>query len=81
MSPQANVARIIRNVRRRLALTQQEFATQLGVALPTVSRWENKRYKPSPLAMNKVESLLRDMGKEGEDLLEKYFNKTARGKE
>ncbi len=81
MSPPANVARIIRRVRKRMALTQQEFATQLGVALPTVSRWENKRYKPSPLAMDKVESLLRGMGRDGEDLLEKYFKKTLWGKE
>lgn len=79
MSAQANVSSIIRIVRKRLGLTQQSFANRLGIALPTVSRWENERHKPSPLALYKVESFLLDMGKEGKFLLEKYFNKKKSG--
>ena len=54
------------------------MAVRLGVALPTVSRWENRRSKPSPLALDRIEALLRDMGEEGESFIEKYFYKQAR---
>jgi len=78
LSARRDVARIMRRVRTSLRLTQQEFATHLGVALPTISRWENKRHKPSRLALDKVESFLRQMGPEGLALLDKYFDKAVR---
>ena len=77
MNPHDDLAQVVRNVRERLGLTQQELAGRLGVALPTVSRWENKRHKPSRLALDKIATLLHEMGEEGEALLEEYFNTTA----
>ncbi|WP_146134041.1 hypothetical protein [Chlorogloea sp. CCALA 695] len=38
-------------------------------------RWKNGRSNPSPLAMRKVEEMLRQMGDRGEDLLNKYLAK------
>ena len=61
-----------------MGLSQQELAVRLGVALPTVSRWENRRSKPSPLALDRIDALLRNMGEEGEAFIEKYFQ-TRRG--
>ncbi len=78
MNTPSNVARLIRKLRKHLGLSQQALAVQLGVALPTISRWENKRSKPSPLALEKLEALMRDMGEEGEGLIEKYFQKQVR---
>ena len=40
-----------------------------GVTFPTINRWENGRARPSPLAMQKIEELLRSMGDRGSDLL------------
>jgi len=45
------------------------------VTLPTINRWESGRAKPSPLAMQKVEELLRSMGDKNESLLSEFFGK------
>jgi DNA-binding transcriptional regulator YiaG len=45
----------------------------LGVTFPTINRWENGRAKPSPLAMQRIEELIRNMGDEAADLLEMGF--------
>jgi len=60
-------------LRDRTGLTQEKFAAKLGVTFPTINRWENGRAKPSPLAMQKIEELLRSMGDNGADLLNQYF--------
>lgn len=53
----------IRTLRQALGLTQEKFAAKLGVAFPTVNRWENKHAKPSPLAMEKIEALAKRLRK------------------
>lgn len=75
MITQADISRLIRNLREKTGLTQEKFATKLGVTLPTINRWENGRAKPSPLAMQKLEELLRSMGDKGESLLSEFFGK------
>jgi putative transcriptional regulator len=73
MNPKADTAaQTVRAIRKELGLTQQVFATKLGVALPTISRWENCVHKPSPLALDKVASFLRTLGKEGARLIKEY---------
>lgn len=52
---------------------QEKFATKLGVAFPTINRWENGKAKPSPLAMQQIAELLREMQKDGEDLRTGFF--------
>jgi putative transcriptional regulator len=69
LNRQADTSRLIRELRERTGLTQEKFAARLGVTFPTINRWENGRAKPSPLAMEKIESLLRSMGDRGSDLL------------
>jgi transcriptional regulator with XRE-family HTH domain len=63
----------VRKLRERTGLTQEKFAAKLGVTFPTINRWENGRAKPSPLAMQKIEELLRGMGSDGKDLHQQYF--------
>jgi DNA-binding transcriptional regulator YiaG len=62
-------AALIREVRNRLGLTQEKFAAKLGVTLPTINRWENRRTKPSPLAIKNLKDLIAGMGPEGKDLI------------
>ena len=52
-----DIAELVRELRRRLGLTQEEFAAKLGVTFPTVNRWENRRAKPSRMAMKLLEGL------------------------
>lgn len=54
-----NVAEMIRNLRVKLELTQEQFAAKVGVMWSTVNRWENGRGKPSPLAMDRIEHLMK----------------------
>ncbi len=69
---QPEVGQLIRELRFLLSLTQEQLATDLGITYSTVSRWENGRSKPSPLAMQKIEARLMEIGKQGESILAKY---------
>ena len=40
----------IRDMRNKLAMTQEEFAHALGITVSTVNRWENGHSEPSKLA-------------------------------
>ena len=51
------LAKMIKNLRVRLGLTQEQFAAKVGVTWSTVNRWENGRGRPSPLAIRRVEEL------------------------
>lgn len=73
MSFQVGIPRLIRELRKRTGLTQEKFAARLGVTFPTINRWENGRAKPSPLARQKIEELLRNMGDQGSDLLKELI--------
>ena len=67
------MARLVRELRKLTGLTQEKFAARLGVTFPTINRWENDRAKPSPLALEKIEGLLRSLGGKGVSLHRKYF--------
>lgn len=73
MNVQADLSRLVRELRERTGLTQEKFAAKLGVTYPTINRWENGRAKPSPLALKQIEDLLRGLGKRGQDLLQEFF--------
>ncbi|MBW2603888.1 MAG: helix-turn-helix transcriptional regulator [Deltaproteobacteria bacterium] len=73
MNAQIDIPLLIRELRERTGLTQEKFAAKLGVTFPTINRWENGRAKPSPLAMQKIEELLRSMGDNGVDLIKRDF--------
>ncbi len=77
LDEQHSMARLVRELRELTGLTQEKFAARLGVTFPTINRWENDRAKPSPLALEKIESLLRSLGGKGEALHKAYFGKEA----
>lgn len=45
----------VKEVRRQLALSQEELAHALGVSFATVNRWENGKTVPSKLAQRQFE--------------------------
>ena len=51
----------IKTIRTKFGLTQQELAYRLGVAVPTVARWEAGKGKPSKLARKAIENLLKEI--------------------
>lgn len=66
-------SKLVRQLRERLGLTQEKFAARLGVSFPTINRWENARSIPSPLALQRIEQILREMKNRGKDLLDEHF--------
>jgi putative transcriptional regulator len=51
----------IKIYRTRKGWTQEQLARKLGVTLNTVQRWESAKTYPSPLAMEKLNVLLKDI--------------------
>lgn len=45
-----DVPETVKQVRRQVALSQEDLAHALGVSLATVNRWENGKTVPSKLA-------------------------------
>lgn len=45
-----------------MKMSQQEFATELGVAVRTVSRWEAEGKRPSKLALRQLARLQKKVG-------------------
>ncbi len=66
---QPEIGKLVRSLRLETGLTQEKFAAQLGVSFPTINRWENNRAKPSPLAVEKIDKMVRRLGARGQELL------------
>ena len=47
----------IKQIRKKLNLTQEQLANKLGVSWATVNRWENNKTKPSHLAQKEIDRL------------------------
>jgi DNA-binding transcriptional regulator YiaG len=52
----------IKAIRLKLGFTQEDLARKLGLALSTVSKWEQGLFSPSRLAREKLEKLLKKGG-------------------
>jgi len=53
---------LVRSLRQRLGLTQEEFAHAIAVTVSTVNRWENGHAAPSKLARKVIRDLARRRG-------------------
>jgi DNA-binding transcriptional regulator YiaG len=51
----------IKELRHKLGLSQEGLARRLGVSVITVRRWEKGSYKPSPLALQRIEELVSEV--------------------
>jgi putative transcriptional regulator len=63
---------LVRELRQTLKLTQEKFAAQLRVTFLTINRWENAHALPSPLALKKIDSLLKQLNNLLDLVLQKY---------
>src|SRR5919202_1990953 len=68
-----STAVLVKKTRKRLGLTQVQFAQALGVSFQSVNRWERGRTKPLPIILKQIEVMVREMGERGQDLLMKPF--------
>ena len=56
---------LLRSLRRRLGLSQEGLARQIGVSFATVNRWENGQASPSKLAAVQIEAFCRRVTRQG----------------
>ncbi len=68
-----STAVLVKETRKRLGLTQVQFAQELRVSFQSVNRWERNKTKPLPIVLKQIEVMVREMGERGSDLLMKYF--------
>ncbi len=64
---------LVRELRQHLNLSQERFATFLGVSFKTVNCWENGHSMPSPMALKLMKTQLSMMAVLGKVLLNQYF--------
>ncbi len=57
-----NAGNLIRTLRQKLGMTQEEFAHEIAVTVSTVNRWENAHAEPSKLAWKAIHDLARKRG-------------------
>lgn len=49
----------IKQKRLDKGLTQEQLAHKLGVSVATVQRWEKEHHEPSPMAVKRIQKVLR----------------------
>ena len=70
---QPQIGNLVRELRQAMNLSQEKFADAIGMTFPSINRWENGHAIPSPLALQQIDTLLRQLGDRGEALRSKYF--------
>lgn len=45
----------VKNIRKRMSMTQKQFSEAFGVSVKTVEAWENGRNRPNGVAMRLLE--------------------------
>ncbi len=53
---------LVRMLRARIGMTQEEFAHALGLTVGTVNRWERRHFRPSKLARATITEFARRRG-------------------
>jgi len=52
-----NAGNVVRDLRRKLGMTQEDFAREIAMTVWTVNRWENAHAEPSKLAWKAIQRL------------------------
>jgi DNA-binding transcriptional regulator YiaG len=52
--------RLVKELREKLILTQQEFSNLLGVSFASINRWETGRHEPTTKVKRKIIELYKE---------------------
>lgn len=50
----ADIRALVRRLRERMGLTQEQFAREVGVSFSTVNLWENGHRRPQPYLLKRL---------------------------
>lgn len=64
-----NYARMIKKLRDKLIMTQEEFADLLGVSITSVNRWETGKHLPTTKVKRKIVELCKQNNVNMEDIV------------
>jgi DNA-binding transcriptional regulator YiaG len=62
---EADIAGLVKAIRERLKLTQEQFAQKVGVTYSTVNHWENGKRMPQPFLVRRLLELEEETAKGG----------------
>lgn len=62
-----NYAEAVKALRKKMIMSQMEFADYLGVSFGTVNRWEDNRFTPTIKAKRKLAPLFKKYNIQVED--------------
>lgn len=56
-----NIPALVKGLRKRLRLTQEQFAQKVGVTYSTVNHWENGKRTPQPYLVRRLFELKQEL--------------------
>ena len=59
---EADIAKLVKALRERMNLTQEQFAQKVGVTYSTVNHWENGKRMPQPFLVKRLLELKEELG-------------------
>lgn len=57
-----NIPELVKELRNKLELTQEQFAQEVGVTFSTVNSWENGTRKPHPFLLKRLLEMAEEVG-------------------
>ncbi|GAB4228964.1 MAG: hypothetical protein Kow00121_57950 [Elainellaceae cyanobacterium] len=64
MANTIQLAQLMRPLWQYFNLSPEKFAARLCISARTVNRWENDHTKPSPIALDIIDTVLKEVNKE-----------------
>lgn len=59
-----DIAALVKELRNRLGLTQEQFAREVGVTYSTVNNWENAKRIPQPYLLQRLLQMKKGLDEE-----------------
>lgn len=56
-----DISALVKDLRRRLRMTQEQFALKVGVTYSTVNHWENGKRVPQPFLVRRLLELKEEL--------------------
>jgi putative transcriptional regulator len=56
-----DITTLIKQLRRQLGLTQEQFARKVGVTCGTVNHWENEKRTPHPYLIHRLLEIKKEL--------------------
>jgi transcriptional regulator with XRE-family HTH domain len=66
-----SIPALVKSLRERLGLTQEQFAHEVGVTFSTVNQWENGRRRPQPFLLKRLLEIETSLGSDKAGRLKK----------